>query len=210
MNSKFYRVQKGMNYIAVIDDHKLFSSGISLLLSDLKHEIKVETFVSIEEFIRNKSVDYSLIILDFYLPGSDFLETMNFLSEQEDLTIIVVSASPSPCDITIALSAGAKAFISKNVDPDELLKTVSSILDGVYTFSENDLIPNNQFEKFGLTPRHLDVLLVALKGYSNKEIAAYLDISPETVKTHLKNSFQRIGVQNRVEAIEFMRQYGVL
>lgn len=198
-----------MHNIAIIDDHKLFSSGLSLLFCELKQETKVDIFISIEDFVKNSSRVYSVIILDFYLPGTDFIETMNFLSKQVDSPVVVVSASPSPSDITIALSAGVKAFIGKNTDPEKLLTTVSSILDGTYVSNDDDFKPNDQFAKFGLTPRHLDVLLVALKGCSNKEIAAYLDISPETVKTHLKTSFQRIGVQNRIEAIEFMRQYGV-
>ena len=186
-----------------------FSSGLSLLLSELEQDVTVDTFVSLDDFIKNSSKIYSVIVLDFYLPGSNFMETMDFLSKQVNSPVVVVSASPSPSDITIALSAGAKAFIGKNTKPEKLLTILTSILDRTFTSDLSDQTPTNQFEKFGLTPRHLDVLFITLKGYSNKEIAAYLDISPETVKTHLKISFQRIGVQNRIEAIEFMKQHGV-
>ena len=198
-----------MPKIAIIDDHKLFSSGLSLLLSELDEEMEVDTFESIENFVGKNSINYSAIILDFYLPGSDFTETMHFFSKQVNSPVIIVSATPSPADITLALSTGAKAFISKNSDPEELLNTVSSVLGGNFTSFKKNAMPNSQLEKYGLTPRHLDVLLIAVKGCSNKEIAAYLNISPETVKTHLKTSYQRIGVQNRIEAIEFMRQHGL-
>ena len=98
-----------MHNIAVIDDHKLFSSGLSLLFCELKQEIEVDTFVSIEEFIQNSSIVYSVIVLDFYLPGSDFMETMNFLSKA-DSPVVVVSASPSP-----SISAVTTSLVSSSL-----------------------------------------------------------------------------------------------
>ena len=60
-------------------------------------------------------------------------------------------------------------------------------------------------ENFGLSPRQYEVLIMAANGYTNKEIALALVISPETVKTHLKVVFRRINVGRRAEATEFVR-----
>lgn len=200
-----------MHKIVVIDDHKLFSSGLSLLFNELNQDVVVKTFVSLNDFIRSEDKQYSVIILDFYLPGSDFLESISFLkSKYHQTPIVVVSASPSPPDIAMALSAGAKTFIGKNTDPEHLLSTISSILDGSSIPNLEQSHSNNEFEKFGLSCRQTDVIILVSKGYSNKEIAAHLDISPETVKTHLKAIFKKFGVQNRIEAIELMRQFGMI
>ncbi|MFV0644114.1 MAG: response regulator transcription factor [Sphingomonadaceae bacterium] len=60
-----------------------------------------------------------------------------------------------------------------------------------------------------MTARQVEIMVLVGKGFSNKEIARLLEISPETVKSHLKEIFLRFGLRNRVEAIDFIRQQGV-
>ena len=196
--------------ITIIDDHKLFSSGLELLLGELSG-ISLQSFTSKDQCLVNQSSTPSLIVLDFYLPGTSFSETFTELQERYQCPIIIVSASPSPTDRKTAMSAGAAAFINKNADPDHLLQTVSSVLNweqvGIDETNEAHTIDST---KLGLSERQLDILIMVSKGYSNKEIAGSLGISPETVKSHLKTIFKRIEVQNRIEAVEFIRHNGVM
>lgn len=200
-----------MHTIAIIDDHTLFSSGLKLLLDELQQPVSTHTFDSVTAFTHAPERDYSLVILDFYLPGHDFFETVSSIKARTpESSIVVVSASPSPNDKASALSVGAIAFIEKHCKPDDLLAIISAILDGSYVEHSALLKTSNPLEKLGLSERQLEILLLVAKGYSNKEIAKTLAISPETVKTHMRTIFQRIKVQNRIEAIDYMRQYGVL
>lgn len=201
-----------MDQIAIIDDHPLFSTGLSLLLEELGRPIQVSTFVSTEEFFHALTTDYSLIILDYYLPGHDFSQTIQAIKEAGFTnSIVVVSASPSPTDKKTALAMGAAAFVAKHSHPDELLKTIAEVLDGGVDLDQQEnaavAVP---LQASRLSQRQTEILLLVTKGYSNKEIARSLSISPETVKTHMKTIFQRIKVKNRIEAIEYLREHGVI
>ena len=106
------------------------------------------------------------------------------------------------------MAAGATEFVQKHAEPDQLLETLQRVL----TRSETGTPTDGRFETPeipGLTPRQVEIMLLVGKGYSNKEIARFLTISPETVKTHLKEVFLRFGLRNRVEAIDFTRQNGL-
>lgn len=200
-----------MQQIAVIDDHVLFSSGLVLLLAELEPKVAVTAYETIDAFFANKDIEHDLVILDFYLPGTDFCNNQLKLSEDyPDLPIIIVSASPSPADRLTALSCGAAAFLNKNIDPSILLDTVSRVLKGEAPISSQPHKTKTQLTDSQLTQRQIEILTLVSKGYSNKDIGNILEVSPETVKSHLKSIFQRIQVGNRMEAIEYIRQHGLI
>jgi len=197
--------------IAIIDDHKLFASGLALLLEELSDDVVVECFTSVSALLDVESREWQLLILDFYLPGHSFSDSYLALTQNVDCPVVVVSASPSPADEKQALACGAAAFINKQSEPDELLSSLREVLDGDGTtsrVSEISVIAQN-FQDFSLTERQIEILLLVAKGYTNKEIANAFEISPETVKSHMKSIFRSIEVQNRTEAIGFVRQFGL-
>ncbi len=200
-----------MTKIAIVDDHKLFSSGLALLLDELSGETSVICFSTPDEFLSAKSQHLDLVVLDFYVPGFSFIDSYQKIADVIECPIIVVSASPSPADQRQALATGASVFVSKHAEPEELLAKVKDVLLG--NFSQSDETQHSattrSFAEFGLTRRQVEILLLVAKGYSNKEIAAAFEISPETVKSHMKSVFRNIKVQSRIEALEFVRQHGL-
>ena len=206
-------MDRPVNNIAIIDDHKLFSSGLRLLLSDLNGSYEISIFANLAEFLQEQASSYALIVLDFYVPGSNFSETMAKLqTENFSCPVVVISASPSPADRAEALAAGAKLFINKNLEPEKMIKIISELLNGdtpeVSCLENTNII--HAFKDFSLTSRQVEILILVAKGYSNKEVAQTYKISPETVKSHLRTIFRGINVQNRMEAVELVRHYGAI
>ena len=201
-----------MRRIAIVDDHKLFSAGLQLLLSNLEEEVESEIFDQPRAFfsaIQAAGRCHDLVTLDFYIPGYWICDIIGELKRKYPSTrILVVSASISPADRKQALSAGADAYLQKHAAPESLLKGIAALLRGAGPVDCGEPLSDTA-SRLDLTPRQLDTLLLASKGLSNKEIARILEISPETVKSHLSDIYQRFSVSNRLEAIEFARSNGL-
>ena len=201
-----------MHTIYILDDHKLFSGGLKLLLNSLPSGVECHSFEDADLFldaITNDKNEPALFIIDFYVPGCNVPDLIRGLLEENSARrILVVSSSINVSDRNLALESGASGFVKKDTEPQSLLKTVSALLEG--EVPEEDTSQNNSLaDKFGLTPRQLEILVLVSKGLSNKEIARALTISPETVKTHLKDIFLRFGVSNKLEAVDFARSNGL-
>jgi DNA-binding NarL/FixJ family response regulator len=201
-----------MKRIAIVDDHKLFSAGLQLLLSDLSEPVESEVFDQPKAFLAEIQAAgrcHDLVTLDYYIPGYLAGDIIGELKRRFPATrVLVVSASISPADRKQALAAGADAFLHKHAAPDVLLKSISALLQGVGPVDCGE--PLSQVAgTVDLTPRQLDTLILASKGLSNKEIARMLEISPETVKSHLSDIYLRFSVGSRLEAIEYARSKGL-
>lgn len=168
-----------------------------------------------EEALRElKRKQADLLLLDYYVPGQNAPVFIGELLRSARATrIIVVSASLSPNDKAASLSAGALAFVTKNADPDALQKICRDALaDRLETATTAEVREPaaETARRLGLTLRQLDVLVMLAHGYSNREIAELLMVRPETVKSHLKAVFDRLGANSRTEAIALARDNGLL
>jgi two-component system nitrate/nitrite response regulator NarP len=99
------------------------------------------------------------------------------------------------------MAHGAAAYVSKSESPDLLLDTVEAVADGRMVFPFLDVRKVHESPLSGLTRRELEVLAALAAGRTNKEIAADLTLSANTVKFHVKNLFQKLDVHNRSQAI---------
>jgi DNA-binding NarL/FixJ family response regulator len=157
-----------------------------------------------------------LVLLDYYVPGADAVATIVALIALPGCgPIIVLSASLSPADRAASLGAGAVAFLTKHTDPDALLRVCEAALASVpgsvpVPVERAAADPHGAAVAMGLTPRQLDVMVMLGHGCSNREIASLLEISPETVKSHLAAIYERMGASNRTEAIAVARASGLL
>ena len=201
-----------MQTIYILDDHKLFSGGLELLLKSLSGELSCRSFDTADDFlhvISTEEAKITLFVIDFYIPGCNVPDLIQqLLREEPSRRVLVVSASINLTDRQLAMDAGASLFLNKNTDPELLLKHVSTLLSGA---TPDAVMPdaNDIAKRFGLTPRQLEILVLVSKGLSNKEVARTLEISPETVKTHLGDIFRRFEVSNKIEAVDFARSNGL-
>jgi DNA-binding NarL/FixJ family response regulator len=131
--------------------------------------------------------------------------------------VIVLTAAAEKGQIVEALQLGARAVVLKDSATRMLLKAIHTVMAGEYWVGREivsnlvqylrTLMQSTQQEvrhkKFGLTPRELEIVSAVVAGFSNKEIAEYFKISEDTVKHHLTNIFDKIGVSTRLELALF-------
>lgn len=182
------------------------------MIHSIPEKVSCQTFDDVPTFLEAMAQFGGmpdLYIIDYYLPGCHCPNLLRqILDLRPDSRIMVVSSSINPEDRNQATSAGADIFINKGAEPSELLEAVALLLAGGTTASFAPL-PTSLAGKFNLTPRQFETLVLISKGLSNKEVARILDVSPETVKSHLRGIFQRFSVTNRMEAIDFARNNGL-
>ena len=221
----------GMKYITVIivDDHPLFRQGVADTLS-LEPNLRVVGLASSGEegldLIREIRPD--IAILDVNLPGINGQQvTRQVISEKLPTRILLLTAYDDSEQKIHAMRAGAAAYCTKDVRPEKLVEIIQSVLDGIYVIGEqlvNELglerwleaqtegamrmysDPGEPFQP--LSKREMEVLSFVTRGLSNKEIAASLGISHQTVKNHVTAILRKLGVEDRTQAAIYALRRG--
>ena len=191
--------------IILIDDHPLMRQGMRQILS-LEDNIEVvgEASNGTEGVALALATD--LIILDLNMKGISGLDTLRALrAKGVDARIVVLTVSDAQSDIFALMDAGVDGYLLKDSDTAELVENIQRALKGEMVLSDNvrQHILNRQPESdplHTLTDRERDVLQWIATGMSNKQIAAQLFISEETVKVHIRNLLRKLNVHSRVAA----------
>jgi len=196
----------------IIDDHQLFSGGLSYVIKTLDEIDKVFCFDGPQTAIeRVDATGVKLLICDLYIPGFDmFIWFRRLRSAFPDAAIVVLSSSISRTDRSDSLDAGADIYLEKHADPELLVSTLKNLLaekpleDGFLERTAQDA------QEMGLTNRQIDILVHLSRGLAMKEIADRFDISTETVKSHLSRVYDLIGVSGRSAASDWAKRHGLL
>lgn len=210
--------------VLLIDDHALVRRGLEELLQSRGIEI-VGSAGSGEEGIElATTLQPDIILLDIKMPGMNGLDTLSRLRELENtIPVLMLSMSRDEEDLARALRDGARGYLLKDMDPDELIPALNDALAGQNVVAK-ELIgsltniiqgkPQEQ-EKIEpatplseLTPREQEILEHIAEGESNKLIARNLGISDGTVKLHVKAILRKLGVHSRVEAAVIAVEHG--
>jgi two-component system, NarL family, response regulator LiaR len=199
--------------LMVVDDHPTFRDGLSRLLQEEEDLDVVSTPGSGEQAVElAQTLKPSVIIMDISMPGINGIEaTKQIKTRCPEVSILMVSAYSYQSYILAALRAGAAGYLLKNAPLQELIKAVRLIHSGEGVFDmkiTGNLLRNLASDKGDrrkdleeLHPRELEILTIAARGGSNKEIASRLEISERTVQTHLVNIFRKLRVSSRTEAV---------
>lgn len=204
-----YRWTEQVPKLIIIDDHKLFASGLAGLLEDDLPEAAIEVYSEVETALEAaNATGPDVALLDYYLPGLSGAAAIGKLREASPGTkVIVISASLSPADHQVSEAAGAVAFLAKASDPDEVVEAIAAILRGERAETAQSEAPAAAVD---LTQKQFAVLTLISQGKSNKEASQILSMSPEIMKSHLKEIFRRLDVANRAEAVNAARQRGII
>ena len=203
--------------VIIIDDHPLMRRGIRQLL-----ELQSAFDVVGDAGSGTEGIDLALqtspdfVILDLNMKGLSGLDTLKALrAEGVDARIVILTVSDAKNDIFTLVDAGADGYLLKDSEPDTLLLQLQRIAQGEVILSDSikDLLlekrPAEDPMKL-LTDREMDVLRLIATGLSNKQIAAQLFISEETVKVHIRNLLRKLNVHSRVAAtVLYFQQQGV-
>jgi DNA-binding NarL/FixJ family response regulator len=199
--------------ILVVDDHQLFSEGLKMTLSSRGFQLFSRDSVSSAlAFLSRDSVD--LILLDLNLPGEGGLSLLKQLNDKEQLLpVLILSASQERSDIDQAITLGARGYIGKSANGDQLEAAIVTVLKGEVFLPDNfTSMPSNEgrAKAIGITPRQLDVLKLLAKGLPNKSICNELSLTSETVKSHLKAIYGRLNVHNRTACVLAATELGLV
>jgi DNA-binding NarL/FixJ family response regulator len=196
------------------DDHGLVLQAIHLALEPHSEiEIVGETRSGSEVLPRVAETRPDIVMLDVRMPVLDGLQVLDRLHQQYPETkVVMLSGLDEPELAAEALRRGAKAFIGKAIDPAELAAILTQVIDGTLeagSFGHSEGSAGGASKDLGLTAREREILGFVAAGQSNKQIAAELWLSEQTIKYHLTNLYRKIGVGSRTEAARFAYDHGL-
>lgn len=192
--------------VIVVDDHQIFRTGISTLISDIKNVEVIAQLSNGQEFL--SFIEHTLpdvVFMDIRMPVMDGIEaTRKALQMVPYLKIIAISMHDQEEYLDQMLVAGAKGFLLKNVKKHELEKAIENLNNNRSYFSSEliDLLAqkaiSGKTETDGktLTEREIDVLELICKGFSTKEIGEKLFLSPRTIEKHRASLLDKTDSKN--------------
>ena len=210
--------------VLLADDHTLFRKGIRTLLEQMQGLEVVGEAASGEEAVNQaRSLVPDVMLMDIQMPVINGIEaTRSILQENPHIGVILVTMSDDPESVFSGMRAGARGYVLKEAEPEELRRAVEAanrgevilcpiiarkVLDHFRT-EPNRKQPGVLYDD--LTNRELEVLQLAADGLSNKEIAGKLVLSEKTVKNHIANIFSKLQVNDRTQAVLYALRKGII
>lgn len=195
-----------MATVYIVDDHEGVRASTSALLQAAGYEPRIHA--SGEEFLQLADLHAGgCLILDLNLPGIDGLEVLRRLKRLgSDIAVIMLTGHADVRQAVEALKAGAADFLEK---PYDLNVLIAAIQKALAVAMERPAAAAARRRIEALTPRECDVLLALVRGGSNREIAADLDLSPRTVEMHRASMMARLGARSLSEALKIAYDAGL-
>jgi DNA-binding NarL/FixJ family response regulator len=208
--------------ILIVDDHPLFRDGLQQALT-LEDDLNVigQSEDGEDALRAARRLQPDVILLDINLPLLNGLQVARQLkAERTNAAVIVLTAYHDSQQVLHAMRAGAAAYCSKDVTPDELIEIIRDVAGGLYVV-ENERMDERALESWiqsnleamsgpyiidaeehyiPLSPREMEILQFVTNGLSNKEIAMKLRISQQTVKNHMTSILKKLNVEDRTQA----------
>jgi DNA-binding NarL/FixJ family response regulator len=202
--------------LVVVDDHPVVRHGlVAMLRYERDMQVVGEAENGVEAVNRILELVPDVVLLDLNLPKMSGIEVMRQVrAQQPQIRFLVLTTYDTDEYIGPALEAGAQGYLLKDATPDELTRAVRSLAAGGAALEEGVAarVLESIAEPGGdeLSARELQVLRLLAGGASNKAIAAQLNLSENTIKTHLSHIFGKLHVQNRAEAVAVALQRGLV
>lgn len=189
--------------LLLIENQPLTRLGVQAVIAEHADiELVGETDNAADGFAKFKELRPDVTILGLRLPDSCSIDDLdNYFIEDSKAKIIVLAEHAGDAEISRALKKGVAGYICKDVAPEELLAAIRNVALGrKYIPADIAQILTENMGQEELTPTESTVLRMIVGGMSNKEIAFALDVSENTVKSHIQNIFGKIGVSDRTSA----------
>lgn len=208
--------------IIIADDHTLLRDGLRALFASVPDiEVIGEAESGADAISKAEQLQPDVILMDIQMPGINGIQaTRQIVSKQPEIGVIVVTMYKDDDSVFAAMRAGARGYILKGADQDEMLRAIRAVASGEALFGPEiatrlvnffsspqvDLSPQAFPE---LTSREHEVLELIAKGLNNQVIANRLSISEKTVRNHISNIFNKLQVVDRAQAIVKAREAGM-
>ncbi len=198
--------------VMVADENRLMLEGFRRALErvdDISVVAVTHMATQLVPLIARRRPEVVALDLEMRMPGgTSCLDAIR--AAEPDLTVVVLSATAEPEVIRSALTRGARAFITKSVNPLDIPSAIRQAYEGtVYHVLGSAPGPEDYLRDAGLTEREITMLKALARGLSNKAISQELWVTEQTVKFHLGNLYRKLGVPNRLAAASYAHSHGV-
>jgi DNA-binding NarL/FixJ family response regulator len=211
--------------VLLVDDDDLMRAGLKAVLSsDARVHVVGEAGTGREAVERVRALRPDLVLMDVRMPDLDGIAaTREVTAASPEVKVVILTTFEQDDYIFGALNAGASGFLLKRSGPEELLAAIQTVAAGDSLLSPSvtrtviDRMARQPTPEIGpsrlldsLTPREREVLVLLARGLSNGEIAAELVIEESTVKTHVKRILMKLRLRDRVQAVVFAYESGIV
>lgn len=199
--------------VLLADDHAVVRRGFRRLLEDDPAiEVVDEANDGHEAVTKAARLKPRVVVMDAAMPGTSGLAaTRAILARHPDIAILILSMHSEETLVRQALDAGARGYVLKNALDLDLASAVKGVAAGETILDPAVVFPPKPIgERGGLTPREVEVLQLICRGLSNREIAAELNVSINTVAVHRANIMNTLGVHKTAELVVYAIQHGLV
>jgi DNA-binding NarL/FixJ family response regulator len=197
--------------VAIVEDIKDIREGLQLLINSNTAFSCTHTYSTAEDALLNlPNTSPDVILMDIHLPGINGIEAIKKLKPQlPSVQFIMSTVYEDDENIFESLKAGATGYLLKKTSPDKILEAITEVYNGgspmsaqiarkvIGVFQKKNPID----ETADLTPKEKEILKALSKGLRYKEIASEMEISMDTVRTHVRHIYEKLQVQSRMDAI---------
>ena len=199
-----------MYRIMLVDDHHIVRQGLEFLLSTVDDLEVVMGFSDGKTFLTHLAEHQDnmpdIVLLDLVMPEMNGIEITEILkTKYPDIKILVLTSYIDDEHVISAVDKGADGYEMKDVEPEQLINTIKSVLNGEkiiqpQTQSVIEAVRNKPHMTNKLSKREIEVLSEMVKGKTNKDIAETLFVSEKTIKTHVSHILNKLQVSDRTQA----------
>lgn len=206
------RVSSGDLRVVVADGHELYRLGVREALRGGSEVVFAGEVGSWGELLECDWLGVDMVLVEVGLPGGELLAGIKRLkSLAPSLAVVILATGSETGLLQRAFEAGAAGWISKDVGAEGFGHAMQRICE----FGDADIVfepqhEDEDFERVDLTKRELEVLRLVADGSTNADVAQRLWVSERTIKFHLSNIYEKLGVQNRTAACRWAEAHGLL
>ena len=199
--------------VLLADDHMVVRMGIASLLTFAGGiEVVGEADNGLDAVKMAHELGPDVVLMDLQMPELGGAEaTARIHAADPDVKILILTTFGTSAELKKAMDAGATGALVKSSSRTEIVGAIRGVMAGKQVLSDEIRHTIENFSSMPeLSPRQIEILNLVAKGFSNKEIAEIIGISPDTVKEHVANIFQRIGASSRAEAATLAVNLGLI
>lgn len=207
--------------VLIADDQTLFRVGLARLLSeDPRVEVVGQAGDGLEAVRLARSLQPDVVLMDLKMPELDGIEaTRRIVAEQPSVRVLLLTGFEADNHVLQALRAGASGYILKDSRPDSIVSSLLAVQAGERVMAS--VVANRVLEMLtgtttakefydGLTAREIEILKLLAAGKANKQIAFQLKISEKTVRNHVSNMYEKLGIYDRSQAVLYAVRKGLV
>jgi DNA-binding NarL/FixJ family response regulator len=207
--------------VLIADDQTLFRAGLGRLLNeDSRVEVVGQALDGADAVKQALKLKPDVVLMDLKMPGVDGIEATRQITEADPtIKVLILTTFETDSNVIQALKAGASGYVLKDSSPDAIVSSIVAVMSGervmagavanrVLQMLTGATTPKEFYD--GLTNREIEILKLLANGMANKQIAYRLKISEKTVRNHVSNTYEKLGIYDRSQAVLYAVRKGLV